>query len=118
MNGLPAGVDLSPLYGRALEQARFGGHQLQLVFGEACIVAVEGRCALQRGESPPEMIEDYAGSATAICGLLGWSVNAAVRTVTGGLRIEFGGEVALELFVDRADFESFQLHFGETTYVA
>lgn len=118
MNGLPVDVDLSPLHGIALEQVRIARHQLQLVFGEKCTVVAEGKCVLRDGRSRPIVVEDYAGSATAICSLLGRRVERATRTTTGGLLIALGSDSGIEFLVDRQEFESFQLHVGGSTYVA
>jgi hypothetical protein len=118
MNGLPLGTNLSPLSGRVLEQVRFASHQLQLIFGDGYSISIEGSCQLALPETDPVVIENYAASATSICGLLGLQIRQAVRTEAGGLRLLLNDATVLELMVDREEFESFQVHLGGTTLVA
>lgn len=118
MNGLPVGLDLSPLTGLTLEQLRFGEHQVQLAFAQVATVAVEGACKLTRPEMRTLIIDDFAGEATTLCSLLGQVVRCAARTPSGGLSIEFQDGSNLELVVDAKSFESFQLQFGGTVYIA
>lgn len=117
MNGLTVGLDLSPLTGLTLEQLRFGEHQVQLAFAQLATVAVEGACKLTRPEMPTLIIDDFAGEATALCGLLGQVVRYATRTPSGGLSITFQDGSNIELVVDTERFESFQLQFGGRTYI-
>lgn len=118
MNGLPSDADLSPLKGRVLEQVRFASHQMQLIFGDGHSVSIEGKCILVLPGASPVVIEDYAGSATSICGLLGSQIREAVRTAEGGMRLLMGDATILELQVDREEFESFQVYINTTTLVA
>jgi hypothetical protein len=118
MNGLPPDADLSPLNGRVLEQVRFASHQMQLILGDGHSVSIEGPCILSRPGAGPLVIEDYAGSATSICGLLGSQVQRAARTAAGGMRLLMSDATILELQVDREEFESFQVQIDGTTFTA
>lgn len=118
MNGLPVDADLSSLEDQSLEQVRFSRHQLQLIFGDRLSVSVEGSCTLTLPGSNPTEIENYSACATMICGLLGLRTRQAVRTETGGLRLVLENSTTLELRVDTQDYESFQVHLGDTTLIA
>lgn len=117
MNGLPRDLDLSPMQATVI-QLCFGTAQLQVHFDNSSQLAVEGACIMREADGSEILIRDFAGSATALCRLLGERTRSAERTESGGLLLGFVNGNYFEVLCDSREYESFQLVLRGTTFIA
>lgn len=117
MNGLPITIDLSPLIGRLLSQVCFGEFQFILNFDADVRIAVESKCVYDSPSGTFE-IENYLDESSRLCKLIGNQVISAKRDVEGGLLLRFANESGLRILNSNPEYESFQVHIKQNTYVA
>lgn len=118
MNGLPSGVNLSPLTSRKLEQLRFGVHETQLVFDRDIRVVIECPCELRAPSRSAGRVENVNTIASELCKLLALQIANALRSSDGGLVVSFSNGWELELIRDSTEYECFQIHIGTELFVA
>lgn len=118
MQGLPEGVDLSPLAGAMVSQVCISSAQLILRMDSEAHIDVESTCTYRRSSGDAIEISSYASAAAPLCELLGDSIRSAERDRDGGMSIDFASGAVLQVLNDNREYESFQVHIPPNVYVA
>jgi hypothetical protein len=80
-------------------------------------IAVEGGLCI-RTDNRDLQIDDYAAHATEICSILGSRILDAQRTHDGGMEMRMSSGVSIRIQNSQSQYESFQIHFGDSVVVA
>jgi hypothetical protein len=118
MNGLPLGIDLTPLFGRVVMQICFGEFQFILHFDRSVRIGVESKCVLVSACGVSKEITDYTGEASHLCELIGKEVTWAGRGECGGVNFKFSDGSSLQILNSNQEYESFQIHLEDMIFVA
>jgi len=119
MNGLPPGIDLTSIVGRQLDVVSFARWTVVFVFDDRAVrIAVEGTIRISGQSLKPCEIDDYRANATSLCQFIGATIEAAVRTANGGMELGMSSGDRITFENSKTGYESFQLHIGETVFVA
>ena len=118
MNGLPVKVKFDQLLENELTQICFGTFQFILNFEGSVQIAVESICVYESASGVLDEIQNYSEGASQLCQLIGDKVLSAERDVEGGLILSFKSGAKLQIKNSNKDYESFQIHLGQQTYVA
>ena len=121
MDGLPKNIDLSCLTGRIIEEVRISRFQLGLIFDDnepRISISIESDIVLTDPAGKEAAIENFRANGGILCLLVGKKVSHATRSPQGGLELAMTDATRIELVIKHANYEAFQLHIDDQTFVA
>jgi hypothetical protein len=118
MQGLPEGIDFTPLTGTMVSQVCISSAQFILRMDSEAHIDVESTCTYRRAVGDDIAISSYASAAALLCELLGDSICSVERDGNGGMSIDFTSGAVLQILNDNREYESFQVHIPPRVYVA
>jgi hypothetical protein len=117
MYGLPTDFDPSFLKGIDLFQVCVGEHQVQMHFDKEVLLSIESSFRIQLADGEAQLYEDCRSSAGALAALVSDKTADAAAQPNGTLRLTFASGRWIEIYDDSQQYESYQIHRGQTLYV-
>lgn len=123
MQGLPLGMDFTPLMNRYIEMLRITKFHVHFLLNDdkpkRRDVWIDAATTLIFTETNKKsiIITDLRTEGGVLCRLLGLTIEKASRRDDGGLLLELSTGVRLEVLNDYPNYESVIIHVGKDVFV-